>query len=301
MELKDCFVIMPFSTSQTHTEQEWTEIFEHFFKPAWNSFNIDCHRTNVPRGSITEDIIERLFTASIVFADLTGLNPNVMYELGVRHTFKKPSVMVKARESQIPFDVNVYKIFEYQYTPKGSEELKNYIGSVIEHIRRNPNKPDNPVWNYRSSSDFLMDYYRNRDSIQKLTALTVELNSNLNRCNALLDKINGLDLSIDYAKMNKGEQIVLDEGISDFFLSIQNEALTQLRITMYIDFGKEHWDLFNQIDGFYRWCSYYVSNLAVAEFSEDGRERIKNMRGVIQEAMNIIAARIDGMKKESPL
>jgi hypothetical protein len=301
MELKDCFVIMPFSNSETHTEQEWTEIFEHFFKPAWNSFNIDCHRTNVPRGSITEDIIERLLTASIVFADLTDLNPNVMYELGVRHTFKKPSVMVKAKGSQIPFDVNVYKIFEYQYTPKGSEELKNYISSVIEHIQRNPNKPDNPVWNYRSSSDFLMDYYRNRDSIQKLTALTVELNSNLNRCNALLDKIKELDLSIDYVRMNQRDQSILDEGISDFFLSIQNEALTQLRITMYIDFGKEHWDLFNQIDGFYKWCSYYVSNLAVAEFSEDGRERIKNIREVIQEAANVVTARIDGMKKESPL
>jgi hypothetical protein len=113
MELKDCFVIMPFSTSVSHTEEKWTEIFENFFKPAWNAFNIDCYRTKVPRGSITKDIIEKLYSASIVFADLTDSNPNVMYELGVRHTFKKPSVMVKARGSQIPFDVNVYNVFEY--------------------------------------------------------------------------------------------------------------------------------------------------------------------------------------------
>lgn len=301
MELEDCFVIMPFSTSPTHTEEEWTEIFEHFFKPAWNSFNIDCYRTKVSRGSITKDIIEKLFVASIVFADLTDLNPNVMYELGVRHTFKKPSVMVKAKGTQIPFDVSVYNVFEYEYTPKGLQELQNYLSSVIEDIQKNPNKADNPVWDYRSSSDFLMDYYRNRDAIQKLTALTLELNNNLNLCNRLLDTIKELDLSIDYLKMNKVEQGVLDKGISDFFPSIQNEALTQLRITMYIDFRDEHWKIFNQIDGFYRWCGYYVSNLEVAEFSEDGRERINNIRDTIQEAMNIIAARIHEMKKESPL
>lgn len=301
MELKDCFVIMPFSTSQTHTEKEWTEIFEHFFKPAWNSFNIDCYRTKVSRGSITKDIIEKLFIASIVFADLTDSNPNVMYELGVRHTFKKPSVMVKTKGSKIPFDVNDYNVFEYEYTPKGLTDLINYLNSAIEDIQRNPNKSDNPVWDYRSNSDLLMDYHRNRDSIQKLTALTLELDNNLNLCNRFLDKIKGLDLSMDYSKMNKVEQGVLDEGISDFFPSIQNEALTQLRITMYIDFTDEHWNIFNQIDGFYRWCSYYVSNLEVAEFSEDGMERINNIRETIQKAMSTIAARINEMKKGSPL
>jgi len=301
MELKDCFVIMPFSSSQTHTEEEWTEIFEHFFKSAWNSFDIDCYRTRVPRGSITKDIIEKLFVASIVFADLTDLNPNVMYELGVRHTFKKPSVMVKAKGTQIPFDVSVYNVFEYEYTPKGLQELRNYLSSVIEDIRKNPNKADNPVWDYRSSSDFIMDYWRNRESLQKLTALTLELSNNLILCNRLLDTIKDLDLSVDYLKMGKVEQGILDKGISDLFLSIQNEALTQLRITMYIDFGDEHWKIFNLIDGFYRWCSYYVSNLEVAEFSEDDRQRISKIRDTIQEAMNIIAARIDEMKKTSPL
>lgn len=301
MELKDCFVIMPFSTSQTHTEEEWTEIFEHFFKRAWNSFNIDCYRTKVARGSITKDIVDKLFTASIVFADLTDLNSNVMYELGVRHTFKKPSVMAKARGSQIPFDVNVYNVFEYEYTPKGLEELKNYLSSVIEDIQQNPNKADNPVWDYRSSSDFLIDYYTNRDCVQKLTALTLELNNNLKLCNRLLNKMKDLDLSIDYSRMNKGEQGVIDKGISDFFPSIQDEALTQLRITMYIDFRDEHWSIFNQIDEFYGWCRYYVSNLEVIEFSEDGRERISSVRDTIQAAMSIIAARIDEMKKGSPL
>jgi len=131
MEVKDCFVIMPFSRSKSHTEEKWTEIFDDFFKSAWNEFNIDCYRTNVPRGSITKDIIEKLYSASIVFADLTDSNPNVMYELGLRHTFKKPSVMVKAKRSKIPFDVNDYTVFEYEYTPKGLKKLKEHIMCIL--------------------------------------------------------------------------------------------------------------------------------------------------------------------------
>ena len=61
----------------------------------------------MPRGSITKDIIEKLFSASMVFADITDFNPNVMYELGVRHSFKKPSsIVIESRKSRnIPFDV----------------------------------------------------------------------------------------------------------------------------------------------------------------------------------------------------
>jgi hypothetical protein len=101
--------------------------------------------------------------------------------------------------------------------------------------------------------------------------------------------------------MNETERGQLDKGVREFFPSIQNEALTHLRITMYIDFRDEHSDIFKQIDDFYRWCHYYASNLEALDFSKDSRERINNIRDTFHEAMSIIGARIDEMKKESPL
>lgn len=301
MEIKDCFVIMPFSTSQSHKEEEWTEIFENFFKPAWNSFNIDCYRTKVPRGSITKDIIEKLFSASIVFADLTDSNPNVMYELGVRHTFKKPSVMVKTKGSKIPFDVNDYNVFEYRYTPKGLEELKTHLSSVIEDIQKSPRRADNPVWDFRDTSDFLMDYHRNVEAIQKLKALVSELNGNLKTCDRFLDRIKNIDLSVDYLRMGKIEKEQLDGGAREFFPSIRSDAMTHLRITRYIDFEEEDWGIFEQIDDLYRWCHYYSSNLEVLDFCEDDRERISRIRDTILEATSIISTRIAQMKKDGSL
>lgn len=292
MEVKDCFVIMPFSASQTHTAEEWTETFENFFKPAWNSFNIDCYRTEVPRGSITKDIIEKLFSASIVFADLTDSNPNVMYELGVRHTFKKPSVMVKTKRSEIPFDVNDYNVFEYEYTPKGLENLKSHLRTIIEDIRKFPNKADNPVWDFRNTSDFLIDYYRNMETAYKLQALVLELNSNSNLCDEFLDGIENIDLTVDFVQMDKSTREQLEVGARKFFPSIRSDALTHLRVTRYINFEIEDWNILEQIDDFYRWCHYFSSNLEVMNFLDDDKQRISNIRGTIVKAMSTIGKRI---------
>ena len=292
MEVKDCFVIMPFSTSKSHTEEEWTEVFETFFKPAWNSYNIDCYRTKVPRGSITKDVIEKLYSASVVFADLTDSNPNVMYELGVRHTFKKPSVMVKAKGSEIPFDVNDYNVFEYEYTPKGLNDLKNHLISVIEDIRKFPNKADNPVWDFRNTSDFLIDYYRNMETVHKLKAIVLELNSNSNLCDEFLDGIENIDLTLDPVLIDDSTREQLEIGARKFFPSIRSDALTHLRVTRYIDFEVKDWNILEQIDDFYRWCHYFSSNLEVINFLDDDKQRISNIRGTIIKAMSTIGRRI---------
>jgi len=215
-----------------------------------------------------------------------------MYELGVRHTFKKPSVMVKAKGSKIPFDVNDYNVFEYEYTPKGLEDLKKHLSTVIEDIQRFPNKADNPVWDFRHTSDFLVDYYRNIETAHKLQAIVLELNGNLQLCNEFLDEIKNVDLTIDSVRRGDEQNYQLDEGARKFFPSIRSDAITHLRITRYIDFEVEDWKYLEQVDDFYRWCHYYTSNLETIFFNEDDKQRISNIRGTIVKAMSTIGKRI---------
>lgn len=61
------------------------------------------HVTSI--GSINHDIIERLVQSDLVIADLTGTNPNVMYEIGIRHAFNKPIVQIAQKEQKLPFDL----------------------------------------------------------------------------------------------------------------------------------------------------------------------------------------------------
>jgi len=293
MEVKDCFVIMPFSDSASHSEDEWTEIFETFFRPAWNQFGVDCYRTKVARGSITKDIIEKLYTASIAFADLTDSNPNVMYELGVRHAFKKPSVMVKEKGSEIPFDVTQYNVFEYEYTPKGLENLKNHIGMVIQDVRKYPNKSDNPVWDFRDTSDFLVDYYRNIEAVQKLGAIKEEFESNLEGCNEFLKGIKDIKILKDESdKTGSYEHDKLNLEQMSFFPKIRNDAITHLKITRYVNFTDEDWTILNKIDDFCRWCQFFSGKLGFYDIDESEKHEIDEIVEIIPLGVAIIKKRI---------
>ena len=93
---KKCFVIMPFSDTNSLAEEKWTGVFEHIIKPAVEEcgFNYECKRYSLGRANIVRDILEDLNRAELVIADLTDNNPNVLWELGVRHTLKRRTILV---------------------------------------------------------------------------------------------------------------------------------------------------------------------------------------------------------------
>jgi hypothetical protein len=86
---KLCYVIMPFSKTRTCTEPQWNEVFDKVIKPGVEKagLNYACRRSEAGTGSLIKAIVESLYDAGVVLADLTDRNPNVFYELGVRHTF----------------------------------------------------------------------------------------------------------------------------------------------------------------------------------------------------------------------
>lgn len=97
--VKTCFVIMPFSGTDDPKmrESQWTEVFQHTFKPAIEAAGYACVRSQVRTGNFVKDIIESLWKADLVVADLTGSKPNVFYELGIRHSLKRRTIMVAQR------------------------------------------------------------------------------------------------------------------------------------------------------------------------------------------------------------
>src|SRR5205823_2237845 len=87
--MKQAFVIMPFSDTPSATEQQWTEIYSEVFRPAFDDCGYACDRAQPMTGHLLENIVERLATSSVVLADVTDRNPNVFYELGIRHSLKR--------------------------------------------------------------------------------------------------------------------------------------------------------------------------------------------------------------------
>lgn len=70
--------------------------FREFFKSTIESSPYDyiCQHSKLESGSFTKEIVRNLKTAYLVLADITDLNANVLWELGVRHSLSKRTIMV---------------------------------------------------------------------------------------------------------------------------------------------------------------------------------------------------------------
>jgi len=153
--MKKCFVVMPFSKTESCTEDQWTEIFEEVIKPSVeeSGFGYQCIRSDVVPGAIIDHIIDNLNNSEIVIADLTDRNPNVFYELGVRHALKQGTILITQDFSHVPSDIRHYGVVEYNTTPKGVKTFKKKIKKHIEQIESDTSIVDNPVTNYLRRSN----------------------------------------------------------------------------------------------------------------------------------------------------
>lgn len=84
---KNVFVIMPF-------QEEFFEMYEMLKMEFADNYEFTNAGEEGNQQNILRDIIEPIYQSDIVIADLTGLNPNVMYELGIAHTFNKKTIVI---------------------------------------------------------------------------------------------------------------------------------------------------------------------------------------------------------------
>ena len=146
-----CFVIMPFSKTATCNGRQWTFIFNQVFKPTIEGSGLDyeCRRSVATRGNIVKQIINELNDSWVVLADLTDNNPNVSYELGVRHSLQQRTILVAQRRAQIPFDLRSYANHVYDWkTARGRVRFAKQIRELLVEIDANPARVDNPVGDY---------------------------------------------------------------------------------------------------------------------------------------------------------
>lgn len=82
-------------------------------------------------GMISQQIIDILIDAPLVIADLTGHNPNVFYELAIRHMTKKPVIHIINNGQRIPFDVFDFRTIYYNFDEECIENAKNELDKQI--------------------------------------------------------------------------------------------------------------------------------------------------------------------------
>lgn len=145
--MRNCFIICPIGSEGSETRARSDKLLRHVFEPALASKNYVALRADkIPKaGLITSQIINLVVEAPLVIADLTDGNPNVFYELAIRHTTGKPFVQVVHKGHKIPFDIAGVRTIEVDITdPDNIESAKEGICSQIEEFEKG-HKADSPV------------------------------------------------------------------------------------------------------------------------------------------------------------
>lgn len=176
---KTAFVIMPFSDTVSCTQAQWTEIFEDIFRPAFSDLGYACERAKPAIGNLTGSIVDQLRTSRIVLADLTDRNPNVFYELGVRHTLRRGTIIVSQNDKHVPSDLRGYWFLTYGIRPAEVREFKTNIARLVKEFEASPQRSDNPVAEYLQKENLVVSDYAQRENLGKLSALSTEITGNI--------------------------------------------------------------------------------------------------------------------------
>jgi hypothetical protein len=155
---KTCFVISGFGPKTDHETGRIIDLdktFEHLIKPVFKDLHIHCFRAKDIKHSGTIDVpmYEWILKADIVVADISTLNPNALYELGVRHALRpNTTIVISESLTKYPFDINHTMIIPYEHLGKDigvseakrfKKELKGLVKEVINNVKR-----DSPVYTY---------------------------------------------------------------------------------------------------------------------------------------------------------
>ena len=156
-EKKKCFVIMPITLGE-HLKTIYGDDIDHFkhaleclIEPALKSLDYEVIPPKAKGADLIQaEIIENLVNADLVLCDMSRLNPNVFFELGIRTALNKPVCMIRDdKTSNIPFDIGIINFHTYNSRLPAwnlEEEIKELEKHIKESVKRSMGK--NMMWKY---------------------------------------------------------------------------------------------------------------------------------------------------------
>jgi hypothetical protein len=131
-----CFVVAPIGELGTEIREESDLVLNFLVVPAVSRLDLEARRAEriAEAGYLTHQIIERLLASPLVIADLTRENPNVYYELGIRHCAGLPTVLIARDGTALPADVAHQRVMFFDLTnPARLETDVDDLSARVQH------------------------------------------------------------------------------------------------------------------------------------------------------------------------
>lgn len=145
------YVIMPYGNSDLELKKEYDKIYRFLIRSAVETYDHTIELVRQDRtgegGHIVSNVIENLSTGDVVIADISNLNWNVAYELGIRHTLSKShTILLCNDETDLPFDIQHMNVIIY---PRKTwmDDLDEICDRIVHAIQNTmeTNRCDSPV------------------------------------------------------------------------------------------------------------------------------------------------------------
>ena len=149
-----CFVLMPFGrkTDAAGRVTNFDSVYDKIIAPAVEQAGLEPIRADEEKigGTIHKPMFERLMLCHYAVADITGANPNVFYELGIRHALRPRSTVIIFREGTVrPFDLALVRGISYKTDssgePIGIQASLDAFADQLHAARGDP-RDDSPIF-----------------------------------------------------------------------------------------------------------------------------------------------------------
>lgn len=221
MEKKfNCGLIMPISAIDGCSTEHWSEVQE-IIKEALEDtdFAVKIVSDASDVGIIQKRIVQNIYDNEMVICDVSGKNPNVMFELGMRLAFDKPTIIIKDTETNYSFDTSPIEHLEY---PRDlhyasiklfKKTLKSKVSATFEAAKK-----DNYTTFLGHFGEFKVAAIDSKE-VSKEDFVLESINDLRDDILTLNRKINSsIDVPMAFSSNNKYSRNSIDEYISHFGL-----------------------------------------------------------------------------------
>jgi hypothetical protein len=170
---KKCFVIAPIGDEASDVREHSDTVLECLINPVLEPLGFEkaqrADHLGEP-GIITRQIVERIAKDELVIADLSGHNPNVFYELAIRHASGLPFIQMIKKGEKIPFDVGQQRTISFD--PKNlrdAERVKVELKKQVEACVKDGFKMETPL-----GYAFDFQNLKSGDAVQRSLSLVLE-------------------------------------------------------------------------------------------------------------------------------
>ncbi|MBO0427609.1 hypothetical protein JZO82_00390 [Vagococcus fluvialis] len=199
-ESKRCFFITPIGSEGSEEYKKLEAIKKNILEPVLESFEIelivahDIHEI----GSIGDQVFKSILDAKLIVSNMTGLNPNVMYETAVAHSFGIPTIMICENGTKLPFDLTNDRTIFFDNSIEGSGKLMEQLKLKIPK-NLGDKKADNPV--YR-----VIDQFASKDFVSQMEDGDPNKHI-LEALNSIAERMDYLSNKIEPKVMNANENV----------------------------------------------------------------------------------------------